>query len=48
MKFDIRVSGKTIQSFDTQENAERWLVLYQTVRPDKVFGIVKDYGKAGE
>lgn len=48
MKYDIRVEGNTVQSFGTQENAEIWLELYQKARPDKVFSIVKDYGKAGE
>lgn len=48
MKYDIRSEGKTFRSCDTQDDAEKWIEIYQKVIPDKVFGIVKDYGKAGE
>ena len=38
MKYDIRVSGKTIKSFSNLDSANVWRDGYQ----------VKDYGKVGE
>lgn len=48
MKFDIRVSGKTIKSFSDLDAANVWKDGYQSMHPDKTVVLVKDYGKAGE
>ncbi|GDZ83145.1 hypothetical protein LCIT_03870 [Leuconostoc citreum] len=48
MKFDIRVSGKTIKSFSNLDAANVWRDGYQSMNPDKTVIVVKDYGKVGE
>lgn len=48
MKFDIRVSGKTIKSFDDIDSANVYKDFYKSVHLDKVVVIRKDYGRAGE
>ena len=48
MKYDIRVSGKTIKSFSNLDAANVWRDGYQGVNPDKTVIDVMDYGKVGE
>lgn len=48
MKFDIRLEGQTVQSFDSFKQAVDWKKYMREKQPDKVFSIVKDYGKVGE
>ncbi|MCP1275482.1 hypothetical protein [Leuconostoc citreum] len=48
MKYDIRVSGKTIKSFSNLDAANVRRDGYQGVNPDKTVIVVKDYGKVGE
>ena len=48
MKYDIRVSGKTIKSFSNLDAANVWRDGYQGVNPDKTVIVVKDYVKVGE
>ncbi|WP_341864432.1 hypothetical protein [Leuconostoc citreum] len=48
MKYDIRVSGKTIKSFSNLDAANVWRDGYQGVNPDKTVIVVKDYRKVGE
>ena len=48
MKFDIRVSGKTIKSFSNLDAANVWREGYKSMHPGKTVVVVKDYGKVGE
>ncbi|MCQ6659585.1 hypothetical protein [Leuconostoc citreum] len=48
MKYDIRINKCTVAKFNDLETAEKWQKIYQRANPNKLVGIVKDYGKAGE
>jgi len=48
MKFDIRISKRTVAKFNDLEAAEKWQKIYQRANPNEIVSIVKDYGRAGE
>ncbi|MBE4726240.1 hypothetical protein [Leuconostoc citreum] len=48
MKYDVRVEGKTIMSFETLYDAKTFKSGYQIFHPGITVVVVKDYGKAGE
>ena len=48
MKFDIRISKRTVAKFNDLYAANVWRDGYQSMNPDKTVIVVKDYGKVGE
>lgn len=48
MRYDVRIDGKTIKSFSDLDAANLWKDGYQSMHPNKIVVVVKDYGRAGE
>lgn len=48
MKYDVRVEGKTIMSFENLHDANIFKSGYHIFHPGITVLLVKDYGKAGE
>lgn len=52
MKYDVRIDGRTIETFDTFEganaHAERLNGILSLTAPDKKAIVIGDYGRVGE
>lgn len=52
MKYDVRIDGRTIETFDTFEganaHAERLNGILSLTSPDKKAIVIGDYGRVGE